>query len=180
MDAIWGIFLAAVLGPCLLAYLNGHQLRAAQRENWRREDLVADRAAEVAAKLLAKQEETAAKAAEAAKLLLQNNALVAEMAEVTNTRLDVIHTLVNSNMTSALQGELDSNRATLALLRELIALHKTQGNEPNEATLAEEATLEANVQRLAANLRDRLEQTKVADAQIFIAKESKLKGASNA
>lgn len=153
MEVIVGVLIASFIGPVTLLVLTNRY----RREDWARQDRVADRAAETA------------------ELLLANNQAVADTAEVTNNKLDVIHTLVNSNMTAALQGELDSTRANLATLRELIALRVSQGQEPNNDTLAALATLEAKVKKLAANLSDRLEQTKVADAQIFIAKESKSK-----
>lgn len=179
MDPVWGLaivaLLTAVIGPVTLAHLQGKQQLAAKLEDWRRQDEVAARAAEVAKQLLAKQEETAQKTREAAELLVENNKVVAETAEITNGKLDQIHTLVNSNMTEALQSELDSVRAQLAMMRELITFKVAQGVEPSEETAATLKALEIKAQKLAANLKDRLEQTKIADAQIFIAKETAIK-----
>lgn len=177
--------LVAILGPIAVAigavvqiHFTGKQRRqekaeeAALRrqeklEDWARQDAVAER-------LSNRQDAIAAQTQETAELLLQNNKDVAITARAANTKLDVIHTLVNSNMTAALQGELDSARANLATLRELIGLRVAQGQEPDEDTRVALKALEDKVGRLAANLHDRIEQTKVADAQIFVAKEEKI------
>lgn len=160
---------ASTIGPVTLAHLTGKQRMKEKIEDWRRQDEVARRADEVAHQLLEKQNETAAKTTEAAELLVENNKVVAKTARVTNEKLDVIHTLVNSNMTAALQAELDATQAQAVLMREVLQLREDQGKEPNEEALSVLEALDANIQKLAANLKDRLEQTKVADAQIFIA-----------
>lgn len=174
MEAVWLAVVAAVVGPLLLAHLQGRQRMQEKMEDWRRQDVVAERAAEVAQKLLTKQEETAAKTREAASLLVKNNEVVAKTARVTNEKLDVIHTLVNSNMTAALQAELDATRAQTVLMRELISFKVAQGQEPSKDASAALQLLEEKVQKLAANLADRLQQTKVADAQIFIAEKRQI------
>lgn len=180
-------------GPIFIAHLTGRQRHSEQaaeserrrrekleeaairkqekQEDWARQDEVARRAAEVADQLLEKQKETAAKTAEAAALLIENNEVVAKTARITNTKLDVIHTLVNSNVTTVLQSELDAKRGHLMVLKEVIALRVELGQEPDPQAAGELAALEKKVKELAANLQERLEQTKVADAQIFIAKE---------
>lgn len=191
-----GAALLSMLSPLLLAYLSGRQRTQERQQEWARQDIVAERLekqqnqiaaqAREAAELLrveqgktthradlaaARAQEVALQTQTAAQLLLQNNEKVAASTRAANTKLDVIHTLVNSNMTAALQDSLDSSRANLATLRELIALRVAQGDEPNEDTRAQLVTLENKVGRLASNLDDRIRQTKIADAQIFVAKE---------
>lgn len=183
MAAVWVAVLVAVVGPTAITLVQGRQraqdrreesrIRAEERrEDWARQDEVADRLARRTDEAAARAHEVAMQTQEAAQLLLVNNRAVAAQSRAANTKLDVIHTLVNSNMTAALQGELDAARAQLVTLRELIGLRVAQGQEPNDDTRSALATLEDKVGRLAANLRDRIAQTAVADAQIFVAKES--------
>lgn len=195
MEVIVVALIVSVISPLMLAYITNKSRINEKREDWRRQDVVAARAAEVAERLLAKQEETtrqtkatAEQAKEAASLLVENNKVVADTAVVTNSKLDIIHTLVNSNMTAALQGELDrskgeidSAKGQVVLMREVIGLRIEAGQEPDPDAMGVLAALEAKVKdlehksaELEANLKDRLQQTKVADAQIFIAKEKKM------
>ena len=181
-EGVWLAVLAAVVAPCILAWLNGRMRTAELREqaalrreekqeDWRRQDEVARRAQEVAEQLLEKQKETVEHTEEAAHLLVENNKVVAKTARETNSKLDVIHTLVNSNMTAALQDQLDETKARIVVLKEVIALRVDAGKAPDPDALGVLAAAEEKAQKLGADLRDRLEQTKVADAQIFIAKE---------
>lgn len=184
-EGIWLAILAAIVAPCILAWLNGRlrqeelresaKLRREEKlEDWRRQDEVARRAEIVAKQLLDKQKETVAHTEEAAALLVENNKVVAKTAKITNSKLDVIHTLVNSNMTAALQSEVDATRAQVILMKEVIGLRVDAGQRPDSDAVKTLAVLESKVAELDANLKDRLEQTKIADAQIFIAKEQAL------
>jgi hypothetical protein len=147
LDAVWGAFVVAVVGPLLLAWLTNRQRRSDKREDWARQDAVAE------------------KAAEAAKLLLAANERVAKTAAETNGKLDVIHTLVNSNMTAAMQAELDATSRELVSLREITALKQAAGLEPTPAALAAVQATEAKIAELTAALRDRLAQTALAEQQ---------------
>ena len=112
-----------------------------------------------------RQDEVAAKAAEAARLLLAANERVAADTQEVKVKLDVIHTLVNSNMTAAMQAELDATIRELAMMREVIALNQAAGRQPSIGALAAvEATAE-KIAELTATLEDRLKQTHVADIQ---------------
>jgi hypothetical protein len=172
MSAVWVAIMVAVIGPTLLTWLQGRQHAADRREDWERQDLVAERLQQRNEEVAARAHDVAIQTQHAAQLLLANNKAVDAATRATNTKLDVIHTLVNSNMTAALQGELDSTRANLVTLRELIGLRVAQGQEPDDDARAALAALEEKVGRLASNLQDRVEQTKVADAQIFVARET--------
>lgn len=183
MSAVWVAITVAVVGPFLLAWLQGRQrtadmhaearLRAEERaEDYARQDLVAERLSRRNDEVAAKAQQVAIQTQTAAQLLLQNNEKVAAATKAANTKLDVIHTLVNSNMTAALQGELDASKAQLVTLRELIALRVMLGQTPDDETSAALLTLESKVGALSSNLKDRIAQTKVADAQIFIAEKS--------
>lgn len=152
-----------VITPALLAFLAGRQRREDKREDWARQDAVADQVADAARKA----EEVAAQAAGAADLLLAANERVAHTAAVTNEKLDVIHTLVNSNMTAAMQAELTAVEAQRAVLLEVITLKEDSG----VSTVDPRATvdvLESRISELRAVLADRLEQTRVANLQAVV------------
>lgn len=98
---------------------------------------------------------------EVARKLLIANERVANSTLLTNNKLDVIHTLVNSNMTAAMQSELDATVRELAMMREVIGLNRNAGREPTELTLAAINVTEDRVNELKAQLQTRLEQTTI-------------------
>ncbi len=158
------VAIPATVSPILMAWVVAKQRRADKQEDWRREDQVAARALTVAAELSVTQEKAAVKAAEVARLLLDTNEQVAATAKVTNNKLDVIHTLVNSNMTSALQDQLIAIKSNLIMAEEVIALKKAQGQSSTEESLNLILGLKIKISELEAQLNDRLEQTKKASA----------------
>lgn len=140
---------------------------AARAEQARRDlaavqEATANRAAEAAAALMAAQKESidaqkevARQAAVAADLLVENNKLVAETARETGRKLDTIHTLVNSNMTAAMQAEHDAVKRELAMMREVMELRRAGGQEPGDDTIAAIGATEAKLRDLAAALAER-------------------------
>jgi hypothetical protein len=171
-SAIFIGFLVAsstVLSPLLLSVLTTRTRRKERIEDFERQDAVALQAAE-AAKLLSERQDAAAnKAAEAARLLAVNTAKVAETAKdaadtakKANDKLDIIHVLVNSNMTAALQAELGATERELALMMEVIELRKGVGRDPNVETLATVEATRNKIGELRATLMDRMnQQTKI-------------------
>jgi len=145
--------MGTVFGPMLLAAQLNKARLVEKREDWKRQDAVA------------------AQAEEAARLLLAANERVARATIKTNTKLDVIHTLVNSNMTAAMQAELDATTREVAMMREVVALNEAAGRTPSQEALAAIEATQNKINELSASLQDRLRQTKVAESQIFIAKE---------
>ncbi len=141
-----------ILSPLLLAYMTNRQRRVEKREDYKRQDLVA------------------AQAAEAAALLLAANERVAESTAVTNEKLDVIHTLVNSHMTAAMQSEFDATVRELAVMRELAAVHEAAGRQPGEHTVSAIEVTQSKVDELRTNLVERLEQTRLADHRAAVQK----------
>jgi hypothetical protein len=163
--------------------------RAEKLEDWARADAVkaavedaADKAAGAAALLAdrdqrqAEEAEAARKqAAEAAELLVEAQqesirrtnevARVAEEnARNTSGKLDEIHHLVNSSMTAAMMGELGAVGRELAMMREVVALHKAAGNKPSTEALAAITATEAKLAELQAAVEDREKQTAAAEA----------------
>jgi hypothetical protein len=89
--------IVSTTGPLLLGYLTDRARRRDKKEDYARQDIVADRAEE------------------AARLLLEENKRVAEATAQTQGQLQEIHTLVNSNLTAAMQAELSACEALLEM-----------------------------------------------------------------
>jgi hypothetical protein len=79
--------------------------------------------------------------------------------------LKVIHTLVNSNMTAAMQAELDATIRELAMMQEVIDIKRSVGQEPSPASLAALQRTEERVGELRATLQDRFKAGLVAAEQ---------------
>lgn len=146
---------ASITAPLILARQAEKMRRQDREADWDRQDEVARRAANATATVAASQKRIADQAAKAAEALLEANAKVAATADETNGKLDVIHALVNSQMTAAMQSEYDATVRELAMMQEVIGLRRAAGHEPSqEALLAAEAT-QAKIAELAARLEDR-------------------------
>jgi hypothetical protein len=176
MNGVWVALIVAafgtVIGPLLIAHLNNRQRVAEKQQDWARQDLVAakvDKAAEQAAEaaelLRQRQEMVAAQAAEAARLLLAANERVAASAAETNGKLDVIHTLVNSNLTAAQQRELAAMMTMLTTMKEVVGLKERLKVTPSPASLEHIRNTQAQVDALSRDLDHKEHQTKVADAK---------------
>lgn len=131
----------AVIGPVILSYLNGLQRRKEKEQDY------------------ARQDEVAAKVVEAAKK-------VAKTAKTSDKKLDEIHILVNSNMTAAMQAELDARIGQLLLMKEVIELKKALGKTPLKDALVAVESTEEKITELRTKLADRLRQTKLAEKQV--------------
>lgn len=149
---------SAILGPLVLSLLTGRQQARARlvEARVRREEKKED---------WARQDAVATQAAEAARLLLVANEEVAAAARVTDGKLDVIHTLVNSNMTASMQSELDAKKGQVVLMREVVTLKQAAGQEPTKAALASIEAAESRISELEAALSDRRKQQDVVEAQ---------------
>jgi hypothetical protein len=118
-------------------------------------------------------DKVAAQAAIAAELLVKSNAVVAETAKVTNVKLDVIHTLVNSSMTAAMQAELDATIRELAMMHEIVELKEAAGKKPLPVAERAITLTEGRIAELEHQLADR----RVSAAKVVIQeKEAKSEG----
>jgi hypothetical protein len=140
------VALIVALGAAFSAWWNTRSRRKDKEQDWARQDAVA------------------AQAAKAAELLLVANERVAQTAEVTNGKLDVIHTLVNSNMTAAMQAQLVALQGQLVLMNRVATLKGEAGTKPNENEVAAIVAVEAQIAELGAALKDRLAATETAAA----------------
>lgn len=149
---------ASVTAPLLLLYLSARTHRRDRLEDYKRQDQLADEARlsregvdAVGAEITRQLEVREAREQEIADKLEHNQA-------ETSGKLDVIHELVNSRMTAALQAELDSVRRELALMRELTALKSSQGmGDPTPETLAAMIAAEKRIGELISIIEDRKE-----------------------
>ena len=96
----------------------------------------------------------------------KNTATIDENQKVTVARLAVIHTLVNSTLTAALQSELEGARREELLLRELIQMRTDVGHAVTDDQTAALGAIQRRISELTAATRDRAEQTRAADMQI--------------
>lgn len=164
--AAFGAGTVGLAGQLLLGRQAAKLRREEKQEDWARQDKVAEQAERAAALLLERQDAVAAQAAEAASLLLDANERVAETAAVTNGKLDVIHTLVNSNMTAAMQAELDATVRELAMMHEVIDMKRAAGAEPSVAALAAVEATATKIDELQVTLADRLKQNEKVEALV--------------
>jgi hypothetical protein len=174
MSVIWIALVVApvsgLVGPLLLARLTDKQRRADKLQDWARQDRVAAQAAKAAQLLLERQDAVAAQAAEAAQLLLAANERVAAQSAdafaATQAQLGQIHLLVNSNLTEAQRRELEATVAMLVTMKEVVDLKQQGGIEPSPEALAAIRNTQERVDALTRDLNNKVQQTRVADAQI--------------
>lgn len=119
--------IASIVSPVILSIITIRARRKDRQEDWARQDQVAKKLAETAKSSVA----------------------------ATNGKLDVIHKLVNSNMTAAMQDSLDSTLRERAALIELREYRLDLGKEPTEDTLTAIALADAKIAELLAILADR-------------------------
>lgn len=200
--------LVAILSPLLLSTLNTRQQRLMKREDYARQDVVAERVEAAAIATANRQDAIAAATAEAARLLLEKQnaiatevrgvaaraevtagllveanaevagkvatvaisagqvadkvAIVAENADKVNEKLDVIHTLVNSSMTAAIQSQYDDKVEKLAMMREMMRM----SGKPNADMTAAIKATEIKIAELKETLDERHRQDELAKAQV--------------
>src|SRR5688572_18678682 len=88
---------------------------------------------------------------------------VVNASDITNEKLDTIHILVNSNMTAAMQAELDATVRELAMMREVISLNKAAGRKPSAEAIAALEMTQEKINELRSQLEDRGRQARIAD-----------------
>lgn len=139
-EAIALALIVSVIAPTILAWLTNRNRRAEKTEDWKRLDDVAARAAE-AARLLAAEQKRVAEATKTA----------SDKLDTIVTTTAVIHTLVNSSLTAAIERQL-------FLAKRLL--------ETDDITADEQAALKAEIAELGTVLSDRRAQAATAQAII--------------
>ncbi len=154
MEPVWLALIAAatgILSPLLLAALMNSSRRRDKKQDYDRQDAVAEKAQGVADQ-----------AAEAAKLLVAANERVAATTADTNSKLDVIHVLVNSNMTAAMQAEHDARSESLVLMLEIAELKRSAGMDLLPEAAQAIAITKVRIAELRATLDERQAHTRAA------------------
>jgi hypothetical protein len=163
------VAISSMTAPILLAWMTNRTRHQERMEDYARQDQVAKKAEEVAkqaavaADLLAVQQRAATtQVKQTAELLVASNERADTNATATNIKLDVIHTLVNSNMTAAMQAEYDATVREAAMMREVVSLKQAAGHDPTIETLAAIEATDKKIADLRAALADRLKATEQA------------------
>jgi hypothetical protein len=155
----------AILGQGWQRHQDARIRRSEKLEDWARMDAVAEQAKQAAELLLRAQRDTKKRTDEVAALAAQSATTVgAQLAELKAQGND-IHTLVNSDMTSARQELLDQTRILLNMYRKTIAADQMAGRESTPEDLQAVKDAEAKVSELQAILADRLTQQRLVEQQ---------------
>jgi hypothetical protein len=164
------VLITSVVAPSILAFWNGRRRRSEQVEaakirhaekvaDWARQDEVARRAEEAAAKVqqvALRAEETAVKVQETADRLEVSNKHVADVADITGHQIDEIHHMVNGQMTAMMQNALDTKILLVFKIRENAELKRTDRDITlTEATLAEITKTEQQIKDLMTAIEER-------------------------
>jgi len=128
------VVLAAIIGPVILNWLTGRRSDRNRKEDWARQDRVAEKAAIAVA--------------------------------LNDTKLNQIHTLVNSEMTDARQEILNQTVLLLGMYRKTIQADNKAGRPSLPEDLAAVTSAETKVRELRILLADRLRQQHIADQEM--------------
>lgn len=131
---------AALGSPILMSILTNRNALALKKQDWDRQDEVARRAE--------------AAAARNASLIAELNQSTAEANKTTVGKLDVIHTLVNSTLTAAMQVALDG------VQRELVLMERDSLTDP-----ALVVSTKKKIAELEKIIDERNKKTEIADLQ---------------
>jgi hypothetical protein len=101
--------------------------------------------------------------------VLKSNAEVAKQAAEadaeTSRQLASIHILVNSNLSTAQQNELNATRRDLASLEALVSLKESQGLPVSEESLGVIEEVKARIKELSKSVKQKDEKTVEANKQ---------------
>lgn len=166
-SSLWPALVVAVpafLGPWIAIRANGRERRKDQRATWDRDDQVAAKAAEAAALLLAAQEATIARTDEVARHVAAANTETAAKLDALDLQGRAIHTLVNRKLTVVTEQALVATVALLETLEDAAADQSALGRPipPKMAARIERARRE--VEALRGTLAERREQQAEVDA----------------
>jgi hypothetical protein len=151
--SVAGVIFASITAPLILAHRTERMHREDMLSDYQRQDAVAKAAKE------------ASDAAHKVGMAIQaHTEVTVTKLDKANVKLDVIHGLVNSTLSAALQSELDALTTSLAMMNEVVALKTHSGQEPAAEALIAIDDTEAKIAELRATLADRLQQAEsIAD-----------------
>jgi len=170
MDSAIVIAGFAMVSSMVTPWILSYQRRSEKEQDYKRQDEVATKAAKASEVLLESQQQLVHQNDSTAALLLKSNTKAEASAKVQEAKLDQIHTLVNSNLTAAMQDQLDALKAMLVLLLETVDLKHaaSPGAAPSKETVTTIAATKTKIAELSAQLEDRLKQTTFASAKLAV------------
>jgi hypothetical protein len=158
LGVILAIF-SSITAPLILAHRTEKMHREDREAEYARQDEIARAAHDavtVAGKAASDSRTFAAETATKVKNQLDEaKSEAALVAKDTNSRLDIIHALVNSGLTSVMKAELAATQRELALLYEVCELHRSNGREPGAEMLLSIQLTEKKVTELTQTIQDR-------------------------
>lgn len=166
-SSLWPALIVAVpafAGPWIAIRANGRERRKDQRATWDRDDQVAAKAAEAASLLLAAQEATIARTDEVARHVAAANASTAKKLDALDAQGKMIHTLVNRKLTTVTEQALTATVALLEALESTAADQAAQGRPMPPKTAARIDRARAEAAALQETLAERAEQQAEVDA----------------
>lgn len=159
--------LVSILIPIGTMFFQARNSLAEREAEWRRQDLFETRRVQ-------RYDITASTLVMASKATAE--ATIMARTEV-NDKLDTMHTLLNSSISSktrALQRELDSTLRELALMIELLDIKRSIGKEPTAESLAAISVAEHSISDLRADLQARHEAEAAAKEKMKDAENTKI------
>lgn len=133
--------------------------RTDKEQDWARQDAVAD-------KLIASNAKVAASAKASSDIIAASAALTEEKLAELKVGQDQVHTLVNSNLTAAMEAQLEALEGKLIVQVQMHEYKKEAGKklEPEAIASMEETT--RKIADLKKSLEERAIQTKIADKKV--------------
>ncbi len=164
--------LMATVTPIILARMATRDRHLIRREDRAERELVAKRAADATAAAARAAGVAQQSQEETARLLMASNAKMAlgaeaasALGEKTLRTVQVVHTLVNSDLTKALRGQLEATEAQLMLMRQIVDDRASSSPDEDRTRLAMSIIhkLEIRIAELKQTLSTRNQDAEVAE-----------------
>jgi hypothetical protein len=157
------IAVVAAASPLTMAWVTARLARNRQREDWARQDLVAERAASAAAHLRQTQDRLTEQADNAAKLLRQSDRRAQSDLARVERKVDQVHGLVNSKLTTSMEAQATVLEQLVHLMTEDI---DRLGENADPLAIQRRDIALGELTRLREVLNDREVATEAAAAQL--------------
>jgi hypothetical protein len=144
---------------------DGNRRDKERKEDWDRQDAVANQAREAARLLLNAQKESISRTDEVAKVAAETNKNIQSQLVEVSDQGRKIHALVNSDMTAARTNERNQTVLTLAALKRVQLLSTNLGIGADQKEIEAIREAELRIKELDAILADRLAAQHALDAE---------------
>ncbi len=160
----------ATLTPIILARMASRERHLIRSEDRAERELVARRVAEATAASARaagiaqqSQEDTARRLMASNAKLASDTETAALIGEKTLRTVQVVHTLVNSDLTKALRGQLEATEAQLALMRQIVEGRESPDEERTKLAMSIIHKLEIRITELKHTLTTRSRDAEAAE-----------------